>query len=97
MAKNDSILNTIDVDLSTTGHVTSTRVKHSTYQFQLGGVLRLCLATDKKEAMLVFGTRDANRVNRYVIDSSLAFDLFRPHDIVISDYDGRTILQFPLK
>jgi len=68
-----------------------------TYQYQLGEVLKLCLATDKKEAMRVFDTKDVNRVNRYIVNSSLTIDLFRPHEIEVSSFDGRTILTFPTK
>jgi len=68
-----------------------------TYQYQLGDVLKLCMADDKKEAMKVFDTKDVNRVNRYIVNSSLTIDLFRPHEIEISSFDGRTILTFPMK
>lgn len=68
-----------------------------TYQHQLGDVLKLCMAKDKKEAMQVFETKDVNRVNRYVVNSSLTIDLFRPHETEISAFDGRIILTFPIK
>lgn len=68
-----------------------------TYQFQVGDLLKLCLATDKKDAMKAFYTSDTNRVNRYIVNSSLALDLFRDHTTEKSNYDQRNILAFALK
>jgi len=71
--------------------------KLTTYQFQVDDRLKLCLATDKKEALLVFGTKDVNRVNRYVVNSALTLDLFKPHEQEYSTYDHRMIISFPSK
>lgn len=69
-----------------------------TYQYQLGDKYKLCIAKDKKEAMLVFGVKDVNRVNRYIVkDAGLVGDLFREHDQEYSSYDGRMILVFNYK
>lgn len=68
-----------------------------TYQFQVGDVLKVCLASDKKDAMAAFHTKDVNRVNRYIVNSSLALDLFREHTQEKSVFDGRNILCFNLK
>lgn len=72
-------------------------IKKYTYQFQVGDVLKLCMATDKKDAMAAFHTKDINRVNRYIVNSSLALDLFREHTQEKSVFDQRDIIVFNLK
>jgi hypothetical protein len=85
----------------TTAHLVINNQAHGKkhpYQCQYGDKLRLALASDKKEAMFLFGTHDSNRVNRYALDSFFLVNVFEPHGLIPSDYDpSRYILEFPLR
>lgn len=85
----------------TTAHLVINNQAHGKkypYQYQFGNKLRLALAADKKEAMLLFGTHDPNRVNRYALDSFFLVNVFEPHELIVSSHDpSRFILEFPLR
>lgn len=104
MGANAEIVNQTNVQPPTPSHAveyvfnmeTTQRKKH-TYQYYLGDVKKICLAADKKEAMLKFGSIDANRVHKCIVNIGLVLDFFIEHTVEISAYDGSIILSFPLK
>lgn len=93
-----------DVDTTggetTTAHLLLNNQQHGKeypYQYQYGDRLKLCLATDKKEAMKIFQTHDVNRVNRYRLDQFFLVNAFQPHEIEVVPGSEKIILNFPLR
>lgn len=74
----------------------ATQTKKHTYQYFLGDVKKICLATDKKQAMEKFQSKDANRVHKCIINIGLVLDFFVEHSIEIAP-DNSIILVFPIK
>lgn len=85
---------------TTTAHLLLNNQQHGKeypYQYQYGDRLKLCLATDKKEAMKIFQTHDVNRVNRYRLDQFFLVNVFQPHEIEAVPGSEKIILNFPLR
>jgi len=85
---------------TTTAHLLLNNQQHGKeypYQYQYGDRLKLCLATDKKEAMKLFNTHDVNRVNRYRLDQLFLVNVFRHHEIETIPGSEKIILNFPLR
>lgn len=85
---------------TTTAHLLLNNQQHGKeypYQYQCGDRLKLCLATDKKEAMKIFQTHDVNRVNRYRLDQFFLVNVFQPHEIEAVSGSEKIILNFPLR
>lgn len=83
-----------------TGKTRKQRVQSGTktFKYVLGDVYRLCIASDKHEAMLLFGAVDPMRVDIVSGNSQYTFDIFRPHTVLYSDYNPSVlILEFPFK
>lgn len=69
--------------------------KSKVYQMRVGYHLHLCMAKDKPSAMKTFGTKDANLVSTYRV-FGLVLDLFRPHELVFSQFNNQLTLVFDL-
>lgn len=85
---------------TTTAHLLLNNQQHGKeypYQYQYGDRLKLCLATDKNEAMKIFQTHDVNRVNRYRLDQFFLVNVFQSHEIEVVPGSEKIILNFPLK
>lgn len=67
------------------------------FKYVLGDVYRLCYASDRNEAMLVFGAVDHVRVDAVVLGDQFIYDLFSEGCVIQSLYDGRNIFQIPFK